>query len=145
MLENTLEILLVEDNASDVDLLEIALKDSIFKLHLNVCSDGEQAMQFLNRERQFKSAPRPDLVILDLNLPKKTGHEVLKEIKADPELCEIPVAVLTTAAQESDRPKILSYPSAQLFNKPFRFRDYKKVLQSIWDFWESAKAVVVLS
>ena len=94
-----MEILLVEDNRIDARLAMEALKDGQVKHRLTLVQDGEEAMQFLHREKWFSRAPRPDLILLDLNLPKKDGREVLKEIKADPELTDIPVVILTASKE----------------------------------------------
>ena len=97
-----IEILLVEDSPGDVLLTREALRDAKIRLNLQVAADGEEAMALLRREGKYATAPRPDLVLLDLNLPKKDGREVLQEIKADANLAIIPVVILTTSASEVD-------------------------------------------
>src|SRR5579859_2628438 len=103
-----IEVLLVEDNPGDVRLTEEALKEGRIISHLNVVSDGVEATDFLWRRGKYAKAPRPDLVLLDLNLPRKNGREVLQEIKADPNLRRIPVMVLTTSKAEQDLQKAYS-------------------------------------
>src|ERR1700731_445586 len=98
----TIEVLLVEDSPGDVRLTREAFKDAKVYLNLQVASDGAEAMAFLNREGEHANAPRPDLILLDLNLPKKDGREVLAEIKESPTLASIPVVILTTSASEAD-------------------------------------------
>jgi two-component system response regulator len=97
-----IEILLVEDSPADVDLTREALEDAKVRNNLHVASDGVEALAFLRREGRYADAPHPDLILLDLNLPKKDGREVLAEIKADPLLRRIPVVVLTTSEAEQD-------------------------------------------
>lgn len=102
MIRTHVDILLVEDNPADVRLVEEALKESATPLHLSVTPDGLEALAFLRREGRYAAAPRPDLVLLDLNLPRKSGHEVLAAVKEDPELRRIPVIVLTTSQADTD-------------------------------------------
>src|SRR5690242_303802 len=97
-----IEILLIEDSPSDTELTMEALKEAKMRNHLSIVEDGVQAMEFLRREGKFTAAPRPDLIMLDLNLPRKDGREVLAEIKADESLRTIPVVVLTTSRAEQD-------------------------------------------
>jgi CheY-like chemotaxis protein len=129
-----LNILLVEDNSSDAELMEIALRKSALSFKLNICQDGEEATDYLFRTGSFQEAERPDVILLDINLPKKTGHEVLREIKSDDSLREVPVIVLTTTALERDIRKVTAYPQTRFLTKPFRFDEYKKVIQMIEDF-----------
>src|SRR3954466_13377026 len=95
--DRPVEILLVEDNPGDVRLTQEALKDGDIPHHLNVVHDGEEALMFLRGQAPFTGVPRPDLVLLDLNLPKKDGRQVLEDVKNDPKLKEIPIVVLTTS------------------------------------------------
>src|SRR5215813_9791212 len=96
------EILLVDDNPGDADLTREGIEDSQIPSRLHVVENGEEAMTFLQRRGPYAAAPRPDLILLDLNLPKRTGHEVLQDIKSDPDLRRIPVVVLTTSAADAD-------------------------------------------
>src|SRR3954454_19589342 len=102
MVEDPVQILLVEDSPGDVRLTQEALRDAKIANELHVTSDGEQAMRFLRREGEHLDAPRPELILLDLNLPRKDGREVLEELKADEDLRRIPVIVLTTSVADRD-------------------------------------------
>ncbi|HEY3116608.1 MAG TPA: response regulator [Chloroflexota bacterium] len=129
------EILLVEDNPGDVRLTTEGLKEGKIRNHLNVVADGVEAMAYLRREGKYTGSPRPDLILLDLNLPRKDGREVLAEIKADDVLRRIPVVVLTTSSAEQDI--IASYNlSANCYvTKPVDFTTFVEVVKSIEDFW----------
>lgn len=130
-----IDILLVEDNLGDADLAREALTTS--KLHnmLHVVGDGEEAMAFLRRTGKHAGAPRPDLVLLDLNLPRKDGREVLAEIKADPDLKRIPVVILTISKDEEDILKSYNLHANCFITKPIDLTQFLKVVQSIEDFW----------
>jgi chemotaxis family two-component system response regulator Rcp1 len=130
-----IDILLVEDNPGDADLAREAL--STGKLHnaLHVVGDGEEAMAFLRRTGKHAGAPRPDLVLLDLNLPRKDGREVLAEIKADPDLKRIPVVILTISKDEEDILKSYNLHADCFITKPLDLTCFLKVVQSIEDFW----------
>lgn len=129
------DILLVEDNPGDVMLVEEVLGDSKIRNTLHVVSDGEQAMEFVRRQGEHARAPRPDLILLDLNLPRKSGREVLREIKSDPDLKSIPVVVLTSSKSEEDVIKSYElYVNAYIL-KPVDFHQFVKVMQGIEDFW----------
>lgn len=131
----TVEILLVEDSPGDVRLTQEALKDNKFRNNLSVVGDGVQALAFLKKEGQYVDAPRPDLILLDLNLPKKDGREVLAEIKADEHLRRIPVVVLTTSEAEEDILKAYNLNANCYISKPVDFEQFIKVVKSIEDFW----------
>ena len=133
----TLEMLLVEDNPGDVRLVREALKDGQARCHLNVASDGMQATDFLWRRGAYKEAPRPDLILLDLNLPGKNGREVLQEIKKDPELRSIPVAVFTTSTAPSDLDRAYELHANCYICKPSDLDEYMSVVRSIEHFWTS--------
>jgi chemotaxis family two-component system response regulator Rcp1 len=130
-----IEILLVEDNPGDVDLAKAALEDGKVRNVLHTVGDGEEAMNFLRRRGKHKDAPRPDLVLLDLNLPKKDGREVLAEIKADPELKRIPVVILTISRDEEDVLKSYNLHANCFITKPLDLNQFVKVVKSIEDFW----------
>jgi chemotaxis family two-component system response regulator Rcp1 len=130
-----IEILLVEDNPGDVRLTIEALKDAKVLNRLSVAQDGVEAMAFLRREGKFADAPRPDLILLDLNLPKKDGREVLEEIKQDPDLLRIPVVILTTSQAEQDIIKMYNTHANCYITKPVEWRQFAAVIQSIEDFW----------
>ena len=129
------EILLVEDNPADVRLTREALTSDRLWNSLNVARDGVEAMAYLRREGEFAAAPRPDLILLDLNLPKKDGREVLAEIKADPNLKPIPVVVLTLSAEEEDILKSYGLHANCYITKPVDLRQFMKVMKSIENFW----------
>lgn len=134
-LREEIEILLVDDSPGDVRLTREALREGRVPNRLHVARDGVEAMQFLRREGPFAAAPRPDLVLLDLNMPRKDGREVLAEIKADAELRTIPVLILTTS--QSDRDVLRSYElhANCYLVKPVEIDDFFRVVRSIDGFW----------
>ncbi|MEI8079627.1 MAG: response regulator [bacterium] len=132
---NPIEILLVEDNAGDARLAKEALKDSKIINNVNVVEDGVEAMAFLHRQGKYATCPRPDLVLLDLNLPKKDGREVLSEMKAADELKRIPVVVLTTSKAEEDIARSYDLHANCYITKPIDLVQFMKVIKSIEDFW----------
>jgi two-component system, chemotaxis family, response regulator Rcp1 len=134
-------ILLVEDNPGDADLAREALENSKFNNNLQVVDDGEKAMAYLHREGAYRDAPRPDLILLDLNLPKKDGRQVLAEIKVDPELMRIPVVILTTSRAEEDVLRTYNLHANCYITKPIDLNQFLHVVRSIEDFWMS---IVVL-
>lgn len=129
------EILLVEDNPGDVRLTREALKEGKVLNHLNVVDDGIEALAFLRREDKYANAVRPDLILLDLNLPKKDGREVLAEIKADAGLKKIPVVILTTSAAEQDVLKTYDLHANCYITKPVDLEQFIKIVRLIEDFW----------
>jgi CheY-like chemotaxis protein len=130
-----IEILLVEDNPGDVRLTQESLRESKVRNHLHVAPDGVAALAFLRREGKYADAPRPDLILLDLNLPKKDGREVLAEIKADAGLKTIPVVVLTTSSAEQDVLRSYELQAASYITKPVDLEQFMTVVRSIEDFW----------
>jgi CheY-like chemotaxis protein len=134
---NTIEVLLVEDSPGDVRLTREAFKDAKVLISLSVASDGVEAMAFLKREGAHAEAPRPDLILLDLNLPKKDGREVLEEIKQNPELMSIPVVILTTSASEEDVLRSYRLHANCYITKPVGLEGFLKVVNSIDNFWLS--------
>jgi CheY-like chemotaxis protein len=130
-----IEVLLVEDNPGDVRLTIEALRDSKVRNNLHVAPDGVAALEFLRREGKYGSAPHPDLILLDLNLPKKDGREVLAEIKADQALRMIPVVVLTTSSAELDVLRTYELQAASYVTKPVELEQFITVVKSIEDFW----------
>ena len=132
---DVIDILLVEDSEGDARLAMEALRDSKIKNTLHHVWDGEEAMTFLRREGAHASAPRPDVILLDLNLPKKDGREVLAEIKADPDLKRIPVVILTVSADEEDIFKAYNLHANCYITKPLDLGQFMKVVRSIEDFW----------
>jgi len=136
-----IEILLIEDNPGDADLAREALETSKLYNSLHVVGDGEEAMAFLQNQGEYADAPHPDLILLDLNLPKKDGREVLAEIKADDDLRRVPVVVLTTSSDEQDILKSYNLHANCYITKPIDLEQFIRVVQSIQDFWFS---IVVL-
>ena len=135
MICHPVDVLLVEDNPGDVRLTVEALKESKFYVNLHVAKDGEEALEFLRGQGRFADSRRPDLVLLDLNLPKKDGREVLGEIKADPELQRIPVVVLTTSQAEEDILRTYNLHANCYVTKPVDLEQFIRVVHSISDFW----------
>lgn len=129
------EVLLVEDNPGDVRLTQEAMKDGRVLVNLTVAADGVEAMEILKRSGIHASKPRPDLILLDLNLPKKNGREVLEEIKADDVLKRIPVIVMTTSKAEQDVHKAYNLNANCYVTKPVDLDDFLNVVRSIEDFW----------
>lgn len=132
-----IEILMVEDNPGDVDLTRDALENGKMRNNLHVVSDGVAAMAFLRKEGSFADMPRPDLILLDLNLPKKDGREVLAEIKSDDDLKRIPVVILTSSCAEEDIMRSYNLHANCYVNKPIDFNQFLKVVKSIENFWFS--------
>jgi CheY-like chemotaxis protein len=132
-----IEVLLVEDSPGDVRLTREALKDAKVHISLHVAPDGIDAMAFLNRQGSHGNAPRPDLILLDLNLPRKDGREVLKEIKGDLALATIPVVILTTSAASLDVMNSYRLHANCYITKPVSLDGFLKVVQSIDNFWLS--------
>lgn len=133
--EHPIEILLVEDNPADVRLTQEALKEGKVRNHLHVARDGIEAMEFLRRVGKYANAVRPDLILLDLNLPRKDGREVLADIKLDPDLKAIPVVVLTTSSAEQDIFKSYKLHANCYITKPVDLDQFVQVVKSIDDFW----------
>jgi two-component system, chemotaxis family, response regulator Rcp1 len=129
------EILLVEDNPVDVLMTRHALKEAKVYNNLYVTEDGEEAMDFLYRHGKYTDAPRPDLILLDLNLPKKSGREILTEIKQDPRLLHIPVVVLTTSEEERDVAMCYQLHGNCFITKPVDMEQFTQVIKSIEGFW----------
>ncbi len=130
-----IEVLLVEDNPGDVQLTQIALEDSKISVNLNVARDGVEAMAFLRKEEQYQEMPTPDIILLDLNLPRKDGREVLAEIKEDRILRRIPVVVLTTSGSEEDVLRAYNLCANCYITKPVDFDQFVKIVHSIESFW----------
>ncbi len=133
-----IRILLVEDNAGDVRLTREAFKDAKVHLDLYVVSDGVEAINFLRRQGPYLESPRPDLILLDLNLPRKDGREVLTEIKTDPGLKTIPVVILTTSGSDVDIENSYQLHANCYVSKPVELDGFLEVIRSIDDFWLSA-------
>ena len=130
-----IQVLLVEDNPGDAQLTRIALEDSKIPIDLNVVEDGVEAMAFLRKQEKYVKAAHPDIVLLDFNLPRKDGREVLAEIKADENLKRIPVVVLTTSQAQEDILKAYNLSANCYITKPVDFDQFVKIVQSIENFW----------
>lgn len=130
-----IEILLVEDNAGDVRLTREALRDAKVRNNMMVASDGEEALEYLRQEGKHADAARPDLILLDLNLPRMNGFEVLDVIKEDPLLKRIPVVILTTSQAEQDIIRSYNLHANAYVTKPVDLDQFIKVIKSIEDFW----------
>ncbi len=131
----SINILLVEDNPGDVRLTEEALKEGKVNNSLSVARDGAEALAFLHKEGEFKGKPTPDLILLDLNLPKLNGPEVLQRIKDEPDLKRIPVVVLTTSTAEQDVLKCYDLNANCFITKPVDLDQFFKVIRTIDEFW----------
>ncbi len=131
----SINILLVEDSPSDAFIAAEALKDTQMPGHLHHVEDGVEAMEFLRHEGKYRNAPRPDLILLDLNTPRKDGREVLSEIKDDGDLKCIPVIVLTSSSADSDIEQAYRLHANCYITKPADFGRFKKVIRSLEDFW----------
>lgn len=132
-----IDILLVEDNPGDVRLTQEAFKDGKLRNNLHVAMDGEAAMDFLHRRSQFADAPRPDLILLDLNLPRMNGREVLAAIKQDEDLKRIPVVILTTSQDEADITESYRQFASSYIVKPVSMEKFIKVVASFKQYWLS--------
>jgi CheY-like chemotaxis protein len=133
----TVEILLVEDNAADVRLIKETFKDFKISNNLSVAKDGVEAMAFIKKEGVFSGAPRPDVILMDLNLPKKSGFEVLVELRQIPVLKRIPVVILSTSDSEQDILKSYDLHANCFVTKPVGLDEFIKIVMSIEDFWLS--------
>jgi two-component system, chemotaxis family, response regulator Rcp1 len=131
----TVEILLVEDSPSDTDFAVEAFRDARLPNHLSKVNDGVEAIDFLRRQGRFAKAPRPDLILLDLNLPRKDGKEVLAEIKADQDLKTIPVLVLSTSRAEKDILQAYRLNANCYLQKPIDFTRFLEVIRAVENFW----------
>jgi two-component system, chemotaxis family, response regulator Rcp1 len=131
----TVEILLVEDNPGDARLTREALKEGKIQNNLHHARDGVEAMEFLRREGAFAGAPAPDIILLDLNLPRKDGREVLAELKQDPQLRSIPVVVLTTSEAEQDILKTYELHANCYISKPVDLEKFIAIVRAIENFW----------
>ena len=136
-MNNQFIIFLVEDNPADVRLTKEALDNGKVQHELHVASDGVEAIAFLRRQGPFRQAPRPDLILLDLNLPRKDGREVLAEIKTDPDLMRIPVIILTSSQAEEDILKSYNLYANGYIVKPVDLEQFFRIIRQIKEFWMS--------
>lgn len=135
---NSIEILLIEDSPSDANLTMQSLEQAKITNRLHWVEEGEAAMDFLYQRGEYINAPRPDLIVLDLNLPGMDGREILAEVKADPDLRRIPVVVLTTSSNEEDVLRSYDLNANCYVTKPFNVQQFIQVVQLISDFWLTA-------
>ena len=135
--DRAIHILLVEDNPGDARLTMEAFREAKVRNDVRVVTDGVEALAFLRREDKYANAPRPDLILLDLNLPRKDGREVLEEIKSDENLRRIPVAILTTSRAERDILSSYDLHANCFVSKPVDFEEFIRVVRGIEDFWLS--------
>jgi CheY-like chemotaxis protein len=132
---NVIDVLLVEDDPGDVLMTREAFEHHKLANKLHVVTDGVEAVKFLRREAPYEDAPRPGLVLLDLNLPRKDGREVLEDIKSDPDLCDIPIVVLTTSAAEEDILRSYKSHANAYVTKPVDFRRFLEIVRQIDQFF----------
>ena len=137
MVHKTVDVLLVEDSQADADLVREAIDGGKLIINLMVVGDGEEAIDYLRRQGKFKDAKRPDLVLLDLNLPKKDGREVLREVKADADLSLITIVVLTTSAADEDILHSYKLHANAYISKPVEFESFIKIVNQVTEFWLS--------
>jgi chemotaxis family two-component system response regulator Rcp1 len=135
MVKHAIDVLLVEDDPGDVELTKASLAQAKIRVSLSVVGDGEEAIAYLNRSGAYKHAPTPDLVLLDLNLPRKSGGEVLTEMRNDPVLKRIPVVILTTSDADEDIVRSYTNGANCYVTKPVGLQEFDKVVHSIADFW----------
>jgi two-component system, chemotaxis family, response regulator Rcp1 len=134
-MKSVAEVLLVDDNPADVDLTSDVLARSQRHFHVNAVNDGAEAISFLRQQGKYVEAPLPDLVVLDLNLPRKDGREVLAEVKADPNLAKIPIVIFTTSQASSDISRSYELGANCYLRKPGNLPEFVAVVQSMADFW----------
>ena len=134
-MKNIPEILMVDDNPADIDLTSEVLAQSAAHFHVNAVNDGAEALAYLRRQGKYAKAPLPDLVVLDLNLPRKDGCEVLSNIKADPSLAKIPVVIFTTSQANSDITRCYKLGASCYLKKPGNLPEFVAVVQSMAAFW----------
>jgi chemotaxis family two-component system response regulator Rcp1 len=135
MKRNPIRILLVEDSLDDVDLFTLALKKSLAAIELDIVNDGEEALRYLKRMNSYTKITLPDLILLDINMPKMSGHEVLRELKQDRLLKIIPVIMMTTSQAPADITESYARGAACYLTKPDRFEDLKVLIRRLSDFW----------
>lgn len=130
-----LQVLLVEDNPADARLMKDAFEHGRYQCELHVAEDGVEALAYLTQHGKYRDAHRPDLVLLDLNLPKLTGHEVLEQVKTDSTLREIPIVVLTTSSRDEDLQRSYNLHANCFITKPRELDDFTRLVESLEDFW----------
>ncbi len=134
-----IKVLVVEDNPNDVAIIKRAMRKSDVKCELYFARDGEEALDFLYGQGEFEDAPRPDLILLDLNLPKINGLEVLAKVKEDERLKRLPVIVLTISEREEDMVKAYNSGAASYMTKPVDSKDFERLIQTVQEYWRIAR------
>lgn len=137
--QEKMKVLVVEDSEDDVLIVQRAMRKSEFKCDLYIASDGEEAEDFLYRRGEYEDAPRPDLILLDLKLPKRSGLEVLADIKEDEKLRRIPVIVLTNSEREEDMARAYDSGAASYMTKPVDSKDFERLIQTVQEYWRIAR------
>jgi len=138
--QEKMKVLVVEDNPDDITIIKRAMRKSEMKCDLSFARDGEEAIDFLwHTKTEYEDAPRPDLILLDLNLPKVDGLEVLTKIKQDEKLRRIPVIVLTISEQEQDMIRAYDSGAASYMHKPVDSKDFERLIQTVQDYWRIAR------
>jgi len=132
---NPVHILIIEDNPGDVRLTREAFEETGMKFELHVAHDGEAGLQFLRSQEPYVTAPRPCMVLLDLNLPRVDGREVLRQIKSDPQLCTIPVIILTTSSDRRDVLYTYEFHANCYLRKPLDLEEFTRTIHALKDFW----------
>lgn len=135
---NIIDILLVEDNPADIDLIQESLRESKVLCKVNAVRDGEEAMDYLHQRNGYEDTVRPDIVLLDLNMPRKDGREVLSEIKQHPELKILPIIVMTSSSAEEDILRSYQLHANAYVTKPVDLESFDKIVHAIEDFWFAA-------
>jgi CheY-like chemotaxis protein len=137
--QEKMKVLVVEDNPDDVAIVKRAMRKSEVKCELSFARDGQEALDFLYRNGEFEDAPRPDLILLDLNLPKIDGLDVLSRIKQDEKLRRIPVIVLTISEHEQDMIKAYDSGASSYMTKPVDSKDFERLINTVQDYWRIAR------
>ncbi len=134
-LNKEIEVLVIEDNEGDVRLIKEAFKDSLIVNKFSVVGDGEQALDYLNKRGKYESSTRPDLIILDLNLPKMNGFDVLTEVKSNPAIQKIPIIIFSSSTSDSDVLRSYDLKANSYVSKPTDFNEFLNVVRTIDEFW----------
>ena len=134
-MKKLIEILIVDDNPADVDMTRRALSQNKISNNVSSVNDGVEAMAYLRQEGNYKGSPRPSVILLDLNMPRKNGHEVLAELKQDSDLCRIPVVILTTSREEEDIAQSYLQQASCYIAKPVDLNQFFKVVEAVEHFW----------
>ncbi len=140
-MNKTIEVLMVDDDSGDVRLTQEALKADKADIRMTVCVDGQDCMDYLRRLGKYANATRPDIILMDLNMPRKNGLEALREIKANPDLCAIPVVILTTSDSDVDVYAAFREMAASFVTKPVDLPKFRQVIQDLGKYWTRVSRV----